>query len=71
MSSSGRDGAAPRLGALEELLDACYQASLMREEERAVNFRLVMTTTSPEHLEENVAAAFVGLSERDLAVLAG
>ena len=41
-SSAGRDGAAPSLGALEELLDACYQASLMREEERAVTFRLVL-----------------------------
>jgi hypothetical protein len=37
-----RLGAAPDLGALEELLDACYQASLMREEERPVAFRLVL-----------------------------
>ncbi len=40
-SAAGR-AAEPSLGALEELLDACYQASLMREEERAVTFRLVL-----------------------------
>ena len=40
--SAGRDGAGPGLDVLEELLDACYQASLMREEERTVIFRLVL-----------------------------
>ena len=40
--SAEPDDSAPSLGALEELLDACYQASLMREEERPVAFRLVL-----------------------------
>ena len=34
--------ALPKPSVLEELLSICYQASLMREEERAVNFRLVL-----------------------------
>ena len=32
----------PTLGILEEVLSNCYQASLMREEERPVAFRLIM-----------------------------
>lgn len=40
-SPAGRD-AEPPLVSLEELLDACYHASLMREEERPVSFRLVL-----------------------------
>jgi hypothetical protein len=38
---AGHD-AGPNLVVLEELLDACYQASLMREEERDVTFRLIL-----------------------------
>jgi hypothetical protein len=33
---------APALGVLQEVFSTCYQASLMREEERPVTFRLVL-----------------------------
>ena len=35
-------GPPPALGVLEEVFSTCYQASLMREEERPVTFRLIL-----------------------------
>jgi len=37
-----RAGALPDQGALETLISACYQASLLQEEERAVTFRVIL-----------------------------
>ena len=37
-----RAGPLPDQGALEALISACYQASLLREEERAVRFRVIL-----------------------------
>jgi hypothetical protein len=37
-----REHACPSLDALERLLSICYQASLLREEERPVTFRLIL-----------------------------
>jgi Probable sensor domain DACNV len=36
-----QNGSLPAVPVLEELLSTCYQASLLREEERAVTFRLI------------------------------
>lgn len=36
------DGGLPEISVLERLLSTCYQASLMREEERQITFRLVL-----------------------------
>jgi len=38
----GRAGALPDQGTLEALISTCYQAGLLREEERAVTFRLIL-----------------------------
>jgi DisA bacterial checkpoint controller nucleotide-binding len=43
-----RAGALPDQEALETLISACYQASLLREEERAVTFRVILC--EPERL---------------------
>ena len=37
-----RAGALPDQGTLETLISACYQAGLLREEERAVTFRVIL-----------------------------
>ena len=46
-----RAGALPDQGALETLISACYQASLLREEERAVTFRVILC--DPDRLPPN------------------
>jgi hypothetical protein len=46
-----RAGPLPDQGALETLISACYQASLLREEERAVTFRVILC--DPDHLPPN------------------
>jgi hypothetical protein len=38
----GTAGPLPEQGVLETLISACYQASLLREEERAVTFRVIL-----------------------------
>src|SRR5215208_5753979 len=38
-----RDDSLPAAPVLEALLSTCYQASLLREEERSVTFRLIFT----------------------------
>src|SRR5215217_686639 len=37
-----RNGPLPDEGTVETLISACYQASLLREEERAVTFRVIL-----------------------------
>jgi hypothetical protein len=52
--SGGAQGPAeplPERSMLEQLISVCYQASLMREEERPVNFRLIVR--EPEHFAED------------------
>jgi len=44
-------GPLPDQGALETLISACYQASLLREEERAVTFRVILC--DPDRLPPN------------------
>jgi hypothetical protein len=44
-------GPLPELGTLETLISACYQASLLQEEERAVTFRVILCT--PDRLPPN------------------
>ena len=46
-----RAGTLPEQGALETLISACYQASLLREEERAVTFRVILC--EPDRLSPN------------------
>jgi Probable sensor domain DACNV len=46
-----RDGPLPDEGTVEDLISACYQASLLREEERAVTFRVILC--DPERLPPN------------------
>ena len=46
-----RAGPLPDPDTLEALISACYQASLLREEERAVTFRVILY--DPEHLPPN------------------
>ena len=46
-----RAGPLPDQGALETLVSACYQASLLREEERAVTFRVILC--DPDRLPPN------------------
>src|SRR5215211_4661216 len=46
-----RSGPLPDQGALETLISACYQASLLREEERAVTFRVILC--DPDRLPPN------------------
>ncbi|WP_166395088.1 putative sensor domain DACNV-containing protein [Rubrobacter marinus] len=61
---AGSGGAAPSLGALEELLDACYQAGLMREEERTVSFRLVLADPEAFPLGGGPPSGFTGSPSR-------
>ena len=46
-----RAGPLPDEGTVETLISACYQASLLREEERAVTFRVILC--DPERLPPN------------------
>ena len=46
-----RAGPLPDEGTVEALISACYQASLLREEERAVTFRVILC--DPERLPPN------------------
>jgi sensor domain DACNV-containing protein len=46
-----RAGTLPDADALETLISACYQASLLREEERAVTFRVILC--DPQRLPPN------------------
>ena len=46
-----RAGPLPDEGMVEALISACYQASLLREEERAVTFRVILC--DPELLRPN------------------
>jgi DisA bacterial checkpoint controller nucleotide-binding len=46
-----RAGPLPEEGTVETLISACYQASLLYEEERAVTFRVILC--DPEHLPPN------------------
>jgi DisA bacterial checkpoint controller nucleotide-binding len=47
----GRAGPLPEPDTLETLISACYQASLLREEERAVTFRVILC--DPDRLPSN------------------
>ena len=46
-----RGGPLPDEGVVETLISACYQASLLREEERAITFRVILC--DPERLPPN------------------
>ncbi|WP_166173015.1 putative sensor domain DACNV-containing protein [Rubrobacter tropicus] len=48
--SDGGEGALPEASVMEALLSTCYQASLLREEERPVIFRMIFA--SPEEFPE-------------------
>jgi Probable sensor domain DACNV len=59
----------PHLPTLERLLSTCYQASLMREEERSVSFRLILAAPSFSHSWVVLTRACSGWSSLRSALL--
>jgi hypothetical protein len=58
----GEFGPLPDPDALEALISACYQASLLREEERAVTFRVILCDAARCRLAEGLPVGYIGWS---------
>ena len=55
----------PYLPVIESLISTCYQASLLREEERMVTFRIILRSQSIFQANKGYLLVYIGLSLRN------